>query len=141
MKLKTFETENPRNWNIKTDTRTMSANRKGGFFSFNTKTIQDFNLKLGDRVVVAQDEDSRNDWYVRFVEAGNETGSKLRVNRENKGKRIYGMRTNNLAASTAILDSVRATYSATFIIATTPTKMADGTIWYRVLTANPIMTR
>lgn len=141
MKLKTFKTENPRNWNIKTDTRTMSANRKGGFFSFNSKAIRDFDLRPGNRVVVAKDTDSRNDWYVRFVEAGDETGTKMRVGREHKGDKVYSMRTQNRAASDAILDSVKVTYSATFIIATTPTKMPDGTTWYRILTANPIRTR
>ncbi|MCM1225112.1 MAG: hypothetical protein NC548_62745, partial [Lachnospiraceae bacterium] len=121
--------------------RTMSANRKGGFCSFNSKAIRDFDLRPGNRVIIAKDTDSKNDWYIAFVEPENEAGTKLRIGLGHKTSKIYSMRTQNRAASGAILDSVKATYSATFIIAATPTQMPDGTIWYRVLTANPIRTK
>lgn len=141
MNLDIYKNANPRTWDIRTDTRTMSANRKGGFCSFNSKAIRDFDLRPGNRVIIAKDTDSKNDWYITFVEPENETGTKLRIGRGHKTSKIYSMRTQNRAASGAILDSVKATYSATFIIAATPTEMPDGTIWYRVLTANPIRTK
>lgn len=138
MNLNIFKNENPRTWEIRKDLCTMSANRKGGFFILNSKTIQDFGLRPGNRMIIAKDSDSRNDWYITFVGADNEAGTKLRIARGHKNSKIYSMRTQNRAASGAILDSVRAIHSATFIIAARTTEMPDGTIWHRVLTANPI---
>lgn len=111
----------------------INANRKGGYFSLNIKAIELFGLEPGCRIVVANDEDSRNDWYLAF---GNnlENGTKLRLTYR---KRSNNMRTQNKEAVNAILNSVKAEQSATFLISKSP-KLIDGKTWYKILTAKPI---
>lgn len=111
----------------------INANRKGGYFSLNIKAIELFGLEPGCRIVVANDEDSRNDWYLTF---GNnlENGTKLRLTYR---KRSNNMRTQNKEAVNAILNSVKAEQSATFLISKSP-KLIDGKTWYKILTAKPI---
>lgn len=141
MKLKTYENENPRMWNPRFDAMTVSANRKQGYFAFNSKSIRDLGLAPGKRVLIARDEDSRNDWYVRIADETDETAAKLSYGGAKSLRQIYSLRAYNRAASGAICDSVKATYSVSFILAANPTKMPDGTVWHRILTANPIRTR
>lgn len=111
----------------------INANRKGGYFSLNIKAIELFGLEPGCRIVIANDEDSRNDWYLTF---GNnlENGTKLRLTYR---KRSNNMRTQNKEAVNAILNSVKAEQSATFLISKSP-KLIDGKTWYKILTAKPI---
>lgn len=140
MNLDIFKNDNPHMDDRRPQARTISANRKGGFFTLNSKAISELGLIPGIRVIIAKDKDSRNDWYLTFTEPDDEMGTKLRAGRR-KTQQIYAMRTQNKAAVNSILNSAKALYSATFILAATPTKMPDGTTWYRILTANPIRTK
>ena len=99
----------------------------------NIKAIEVFDLKTSYRIVVAKDEDSRNDWYLTFGE-NLEIGTKLRLTYR---KRSNNMRTQNKEAVNAILNSVKAEQSATFLISKSP-KLIDGKTWYKILTAKPI---
>lgn len=112
--------------------RLVNANRKGGYFSFNSKCIRDFGLDNDIRILIAKDTDSRNDWYVAF---GSELpeGMKLRT----QGKPTSGYRAQYKTAAVEILDAVKAEKSATFLIAAKPIEQ-DGIEWYRIMTANPI---
>ncbi len=100
----------------------------------NVKAVELFGLKPGVCIVVAKDEDSRNDWYLTFGE-NLEIGTKLRL--LHRGRRINSMRTQNKEAVNDILNSVKAEQSATFLISKSP-KLIDGKTWYKILTAKPI---
>lgn len=101
--------------------RLVNANRKGGYFSFNSKCIRELGLTNETRILIAKDEESRNDWYVAF------------------GEKLDGMklRAQYKTAAIEILDSVKAEKSATFLLAAKPTEQ-DGIEWYRIMTATPI---
>ena len=111
--------------------RLVNANRKGGYFNFNRKCIQELALTTETRILIAKDEESRNDWFVAF---GQELdGIKLR----SQGKPKTGYRAQHRSAVIKILDSVKAEKSATFLLAAKPIKQ-DGIEWYRIMTATPI---
>lgn len=133
MKLKIYERRKSQVHARPSLVQMINANRKGGYFSLNIKAIELFGLEPGCRIVVANDEDSRNDWYLAF---GNnlENGTKLRLTYR---KRSNNMRTQNKEAVNAILNSVKAEQSATFLISKSP-KLIDGKTWYKILTAKPI---
>ena len=133
MKLKIYERRKSQVHARPSLVQMINANRKGGYFSLNIKAIELFGLEPGCRIVVANDEDSRNDWYLAF---GNnlENGTKLRLT---YSKRSNNMRTQNKEAVNAILNSVKAEQSATFLISKSP-KLIDGKTWYKILTAKPI---
>lgn len=136
MKLKIYERRKSQVHARPSLVQMINANRKGGYFSLNIKAIELFGLEPGCRIVVANDEDSRNDWYLAF---GNnlENGTKLRLTYR---KRSNNMRTQNKEAVNAILNSVKAEQSATFLISKSP-KLIDGKTWYKILTAKPIRIR
>ena len=133
MKLKIYERRKSEVHAQPSLVQMINVNRKGGYFSLNIKAIEVFDLKTSYRIVVAKDEDSRNDWYLTF---GNnlENGTKLRLTYR---KRSNNMRTQNKEAVNAILNSVKAEQSATFLISKSP-KLIDGKTWYKILTAKPI---
>lgn len=136
MELKVFNTHQDGGKGGGTTIRTIAMNRKYRYLYFNAKVVREHNLKKGDRVKIAQDVDSKNDWYVTFC-SPEEDGCKL-WQQKKFGTDSRSLIFYNKAAVNALLDSIKATYSATLIIAATPTEMPDGTKWYRVLTANPI---
>lgn len=134
MKLKIYERRKSEVHAQPSLVQMINVNRKGGYFSLNVKVVELFGLKPGVCIVVAKDEDSRNDWYLTFGE-NLEIGTKLRL--LHRGRRINSMRTQNKEAVNDILNSVKAEQSATFLISKSP-KLIDGKTWYKILTAKPI---
>ena len=134
MKLKIYERRKSQVHARPSLVQMINVNRKGGYFSLNVKAVELFGLKPGVCIVVAKDEDSRNDWYLTFGE-NLEIGTKLRL--LHRGRRINSMRTQNKEAVNDILNSVKAEQSATFLISKSP-KLIDGKTWYKILTAKPI---
>lgn len=134
MKLKIYERRKSEVHARPSLVQMINANRKGGYFSLNVKAVELFGLKPGVCIVVAKDEDSRNDWYLTFGE-NLEIGTKLRL--LHRRRRINSMRTQNKEAVNDILNSVKAEQSATFLISKSP-KLIDGQTWYKILTAKPI---
>lgn len=137
MKLKIYERRQSQVHARPSLVQMINANRKGGYFCLNIKAIELFGLEPGYRIVVANDEDSRNDWYLTFGK-DLEIGTKLRV--MPRGNKINSMRTQNKEAVNAILNSVKAENGATFLLSKSP-KLIDGRAWYKILTAKPIRIR
>lgn len=136
MKLTTYDRKKPSVTAKPSETRILSANRKGGYFSINVRLIHDFKMNGNERALIARDEDSRNDWYIIVGEdIGN--GSKVRPIGLTRNGKPNSMRFQNKAAVEDLLDSVKASASASFIVATRPTRMPDGRDWYRLLTSIP----
>ena len=134
MKLKIYERRKSEVHARPSLVQMINVNRKGGYFSLNVKAVELFGLKPGVCIVVAKDEDSRNDWYLTFGE-NLEIGTKLRL--LHRGRRINSMRTQNKEAVNDILNSVKAEQSATFLISKSP-KLIDGKTLYKILTAKAI---
>lgn len=116
----------------------INIHRKGRV-GLNIFLVQTMNLNTGDRMIMAQDLDSRNDWYISFGDDTSEGHrmSQLRAKRPGKGLVAYC----NREAINTILDSVNAKVSATFLIGTNNPKQYDGRTWYRILTATPELIR
>ena len=116
----------------------VNIHRRGriGLNSFLVRTLK---LDTGDRMIMAQDLDTRNDWYISFGEDNTEgyRMSQLRAKQPGKGLVAYYSR----EAINNILDSVKAETSATFLVGTNSPKQYDGRTWYRVLTATPKLIR
>lgn len=110
--------------------RLVSANRRG-YFGFSCKCVRELGLTNETRILIAKDEESRNDWYIAFGQEPD--GVKLWA----QGRPINSYRAQNKAAAIEILDSVKAEKSATFLLAVKPI-VQDGIEWYRIMTATPI---
>lgn len=117
---------------LKAQERLVTVNRKGGYFSFNGKCMRDLGLSNETKILVAKDEDSRNDWYIAF---GKELPESMKLRAQ--GKPTYGYRAQYKLAVREILDSVKAEKSATFLLAAKPIEI-DGIKWYRIMTSTPI---
>lgn len=138
MKLREYAKKKPSVRAKASEVRMIAANRKGGFFCINVRLLQDLGLTHGDRLLIARDEDSRNDWYATFGGEDLPGGTKLRkIGRDEK---TTSLRAQSKAAVNDILDSVNAEQSASFMVALKP-KMQDGKAWYRIMTANPVRKR
>lgn len=133
MKLHLYKREKPTVQAKPSLIQTISANRRGEYFSLNIKAIEVFGLTKNCYVIIAKDEDSRNDWYMTFGE-NLEGGTKLRFMVRNG--HASSMRTRNKKAVIDLLNSVKAEKGATFIISKTP-KLIAGRNWYKILTKNP----
>ncbi len=104
-------------------------------FHLNAQLIQDLGLKGGERIIIAKDEDSRNDWYFTVT---TDEGAKIRICLRNKNGDPISAAFYNKAAVNEILNSVNAVNTAAFIVAAKATMMPDGRTWYRIMTSTPI---
>lgn len=131
MKLQIIKRAHGGCYSRRSQERLVNVNRKGGCFNFNSKCIQELGLTNETKILIAKDDESRNDWYVAF---GHELdGMRLWA----QGKPTIAYRAQSKTAAIEILDSVKAEKSATFLLAAKPTEQ-DGIEWYRIMTATPI---
>lgn len=112
----------------------------GGRVRLNAGLIKALNLNPGDRIIMAQDLDSRNDWYIGFLQQDSTEGYRLNQLRQKYPDKSLGATYSKEAVNT-ILDSVSAEISATFLVGTSNPKLIDGMTWYRLLTTNPVFIR
>lgn len=110
-----------------------------GRIRVNSFLVRTLKLNKGDMLLIAQDLDTRNDWYISF---GGDTTEGYRMSpqqakRPEKGLVAYYSR----EAICTVLNSVKAETSATFLVGTNSPKQYDGRTWYRVLTATPKLIR
>lgn len=118
--------------------RSINVNRSNGSITFSKAVQKDLNIKAGAYVIVAQDEESKNDWFINFSDSGN--GFQLNQ-RKNSGwakdcaPSLYFI---NKFVANKILDCVKAQKSASFLIGANPVKV-DGRDWYKIVTAKPLV--
>lgn len=118
--------------------RMICVNRKDDSFTINVRLTQDLGLIPGQRILIACDEDSRNDWYVTFGDKKLAGSSKL--TKASKDRKSLYLRAVNRQAARDLLDRIGIEKSATFMVALKP-KHDGGKAWYRIMTANPIRKR
>ena len=110
-----------------------------GRIALNAFLVRALNLNSGDRLIIAQDTDTRNDWYISFGDDSTE-GYRLSQRRAKQpGRGLLACYCQE--AIIKILDSVKAETSATFLVGTNSPKQYEGRTWYRILTANPTYIR
>ena len=68
MKLKEFNKDNSAS--LKKSDVAVSFNRKSGVICFTKGSVEFFDLKEGDEIIVAQDEETKKDWYFAKKKGG-----------------------------------------------------------------------
>lgn len=110
-----------------------------GTIGINTFLQHTLRLEPGNRLLIARDTESRNDWYLSFSEESGE-GYKIKYLRVRRPS--VGMTTNYQKKMVKdLLASVKAQRSASFYVATGNPTIHDGKTWYRILTSNPKFVR
>jgi hypothetical protein len=121
MKLKEFNAENC--VSIKTGTSCISINIKTGLAAINKYAAQQMELKPEDMIVIHQDEEAPENWYLEKVKA---KGFPLRK----KDNVSAGLFFNNSALVKSIAESVNyKEKSGRLLIAGKPTKLDKRILW------------
>lgn len=104
---------------------------KSGVFSFNKTAAEILELKAGDQVMLHQDEDEPENWYLEQVK---EDGFPLRINQKEK----YASLTFNSAPMAKhmfdVVDTGGDPISCRALIAKEPTKFEKRTLWGIIMT-------
>lgn len=130
MKLSTRE---PRVWSQSAE-RILSVQRNNYRFNISVRLFRDLKLSGDERIAIAKDEDSQNDWYMAVTR---ERGSKITISRRNSKGEAIAISFSNKSAANEILNAVKATSFASFIVATKATLTPDGNEWFRIITSIP----
>lgn len=119
----------------------INVNRNSYSITFSQASRRKLGIKAGWHVLVAQDEDSKNDWFIGFSEKDN---GGFKVN-EKKGSgftkgREPSVYFRNKFVVNKLLDAVEAQRSASFLVSAKPVRQ-DGVDWYNILTVEPLMKK
>lgn len=111
----------------------VNVNLKSGGFYLNDLVRLELDLKNGQEVLVAKDEKS-NKWYITF-----DSGLQgFRLHKlSNQGGHQDRLCFISRRPAHLLLNEVRATRAATFMLAKNPTTIDDHK-WYRIITTDPV---
>ena len=144
MKLKVFDNDSrSANQGFRTVVRSIGANLTNGAVTFSSLLRKELGLETGDTVFFAQDEDSKEDWYLCKTKA--ENGIVLRAKKnggwaKKSGKDGITLYFCNRLIVSQLLATIKAKHSASFLVATKPVS-ADGHEWYKLVTAKPLRAK
>lgn len=117
--------------NSKTDRsgeRLCRVNRKTGVITFSSEMVKCLELKAGDRILVANDQEDKKGWYI--CKTANEAG--FIVTGKDKTLLI-----RNTFVAGLLLNSVKIEKSASFLVAKEPVQN-EGENYYQLMTTKPI---
>lgn len=117
--------------NSKTDRsgeRLCRVNRKTGVITFSSEMVKCLELKAGDRILVANDQEDKKGWYI--CKTDNEAG--FIVTGKDKTLLI-----RNTFVAGLLLSSVKIEKSASFLVAKEPVQN-EGENYYQLMTTKPI---
>lgn len=112
--------------------KTITFSKRDRTFSLSSLAVSDLDINLDHKVLIAKDEDSKNQWYFSFSKEYN-NGFKLR---QKKSKDYTSIICSCRGAVDCILKDFKAEKSATFLIGEKP-KNIDGFLWFPII-PNPI---
>lgn len=139
MKLMIFDRTSSDSAICRAGVRSLNINRGSGAITLSRTAAKEMGVIAGQSVVLAQDEEKPDDWYVCF--SAGENGFTVRM--KNSGHAKGGEEPLYItckAVAHRILDTVKVPHSATLLISPTPVK-ADGLEWYKIVTAKPLRKR
>lgn len=137
MKLKIFDKRTCGISRTRAVVRSMSMSRTNGAVSFSQTLKTELKLKAGMSVQIAQDEDSKNDWYISFSDS--QTGFTVKE-RKNTGYAKECSPTAyfiNRAIANKMLDFIKAPKSATMLVGEKCISV-DGMDWYKIVISKPL---
>lgn len=126
MKLIIYNIENARSGN--NGERTFRINKETGLITLSREAARQYNLKEGDRIMFANDEENKKSWF--FCKTTDEAGFLLK---NNKG--VFQFR--NTFVADMLLSSLKIGKSAVFFIEKEPENMG-GTDYYQLITSKPM---
>jgi len=128
MKLKEFNAENTtttRGGGVKTPA--IGINLKTGLFNINKTACELMEIKLSDSIVILQDEEEKENWYIEKVKA---KGFQLKE----KANVTSGLLFNNTTMARAIAESIKFTgVSGKALVAGKPTIVDKRKLWGLIL--------
>lgn len=126
MKLIIYNIENSKADRI--GERLCRVNRKTGVISFSGELVKCLDLKAGDRIIVAADQEDKKGWYISKTDS--ETGFIV------TGKDKTLLIRNSFVAG-LLLSSMKIEKSASFLVAKEPVEI-EGEKYYQLITTKPI---
>lgn len=108
--------------------RLCRVNRKTGVISFSGELVKCLDLKAGDRIIVAADQEDKKGWYISKTE--NEAGFIV------TGKDKTLLIRNSFVAG-LLLSSMKIEKSASFLVAKESVEI-EGEKYYQLITTKPI---
>ena len=108
--------------------RLCRVNRGTGVFTFSGELVKCMELKTGDRVIVANDQEDKKGWYI--CKTNNEGGFVV------TGKDKALLIRNSFVAG-LLLGSIKVEKSASFLVAKEPV-VIEGEKYYQLITTKPI---
>lgn len=108
--------------------RLCRVNRKTGVISFSGELVKCLELKAGDRVQLANDEENKKNWFI--CKTDSEAGFIV------TGKDKTLLIRNSFVAG-LLLNSLKIEKSASFLVAKEPEKV-EGSEYYQLVTTKPI---
>jgi len=126
MKLKVYSAEN--SMNVITGKAMIRINRKAGLFTFSKAAKEMIDLKLNDKVLIAQDEENPTDFYIH--ETASPSGFPLRAKTDDYGLSFNCSKLANTILPRADIKAVSYLVSAGHNI--------DGLIYHPIITVNPL---
>lgn len=126
MKLIIYNVENSKT--DRSGERLCRVNRKTGVITFSSEMVKCLELKAGDRILVANDQEDKKGWYI--CKTDNEAG--FIVTGKDKTLLI-----RNTFVAGLLLSSVKIEKSASFLVAKEPVQN-EGENYYQLMTTKPI---
>lgn len=108
--------------------RLCRVNRGTGVFTFSGELVKCMELKTGDRVIVANDQEDKKGWYI--CKTNSEDGFVV------TGKDKALLIRNSFVAG-LLLGSIKVEKSASFLVAKEPV-VIEGEKYYQLITTKPI---
>ena len=106
----------------------VNVNRKTGVITFSGEMVKCLELKTGDRIIVANDQEDKKGWYI--CKTNSEAGFVV------TGKDKALLIRNSFVAG-LLLSSVKIEKSASFLVAKEPVEI-EGEKYYQLITTKPI---
>lgn len=126
MKLIIYNIENSKA--TRSGERLCRVNRQTGVFTFSGEMAKCLELKAGDHIIVANDQEDKKGWYI--CKTNNEGGFIV------TGKEKMLLIRNSFVAG-LLLNSLKIEKSASFLVAKEPIEI-EGDKYYQLLTTKPI---
>lgn len=137
MKLIIYDKSNSETPNRRVGVRSISITRIPGSFSFSQTAQRDLKIKEGQSVFLAQDDESKHDWYMSLSD--DENGFTVRKRKNGGYAKDFAptLYFCNRFIANKLLDTVKAAKAATLLISTKPT-IIDGREWYKIIVSKPL---
>lgn len=137
MKLIIYDKLSSESSNRRVGVHSISITRNPGSFSFSQTAQRDLKIKERQGVFLAQDDESKNDWYICFADS--DSGFTIRKRKNGGYAKDFAptLYFCNRRIANKLLDTVKAAKAATLLISTKPT-IIDNTEWYKIIVSKPL---